>query len=836
MSEPIYNSPSARYIDYDTLNFIPVEDKTAEWAAETIAYVKANSKQFVEEKDVKKFRSLENGEIDIEAYKQIIDPIDEEGDGGTAEYFSADWKSNPIFNHLNNIIEANLEKIPINLYVKAADEFAQLKLQKENARILGRKEMTDYVNQMNKKLGFPPLKEGTDPFRYVKSMQQGPEGNSKSSVGNIPINILDSIKSTIEDDEDLALFNEYIWKDGVEIGTEIGIKHYMNEVNRFPRIGERIIKDVKNFNKAAIRYYTSTTTGLPVIEYLEPHQLWTSQYKKADGSDATHWYIELEVTYGDFVRMFGSELTKDELRAAFCLNRENHGLRDDWEILSPLRRNTAKMLIGYQEWESQDMEVYSEYEKDGNKGFKPMGSDYQPSETYVNKKGQNPAKDWGATRQERHYNVWYKCYYLPLAGSAVNAGVVDFKKQAQYVYGFGKVQDQQREGDDFKYCKNSLVIWSSPSMSFGEIMARYMGKVNLLWFQFQNDLANVQPHGAIYYKEFMELALTSQDEASNGKDATTKFIKKLKQTGSQIGKLFLPTGDLVPGGGSQFRPYDEIKTGHLTSAMEKLNAMASLYEMMKSSLGISDSREGKDPEPRTPAAGIKIALQASTDSTYYVEKAYTNIIVELGTRLMYYINCVINEGDDSERLQDLIDVIGKANGMALESVREIPMHKLGLGVYNVITDDQKAKLQNLVDQMAGAGMIDMDIAMFLETIDNLKYAYAMVRLFLKKKQKEVQAQQQAEQQQAMQIKQMDVQIALAQIKAKNDGELRVIELTKKLDAWILELETKFKTQGQVEVKNVIKDNRIEENMADVQIQKQLDADIPDQNVTIPSVA
>lgn len=836
MSEPIFNTPEARYIDYDTLNFIPIEEKNEEWAAETLAYVKANSQQFVTDRDVKKYRMLENGEIDEQAYKEIIDPMDEEGNGGSAEYFSADWKSNPIFNHLNTLIEAGLEKIPINLYVKAADEFAQLKLQKENARIIGRKEMEQWVNQMNKKLGFPPIKPGSDPFKYAKSMQGQVEapvkGTKSTSVGDIPVNIMDSLKAVIEDDEDLALFNEYIWKDGVEIGTEIGIKHYMGEVNRFARTGEKLIKDIKNHNKAACWWYTSTTTGLPVIDYMEPHLLWISRYKKYDGSDATHWYTELEVTYGEFVRMFGSKLSADQLRAAFKLNRENHGVDDDWEKLSPMRRNTARMRIGYMEWESQDMEVYSEYKVNGNSYFKQVPTDYQPSETYVNKKGENPVRDWNATRKERHYNVWYKCYYIPLAGSAINAAAVDFEKQAQYIYGFGKVQDQQREGDDFKYCKNSLVIWSSPALSFGEIMARYMGKVNLLWFQFQNDLANVIPHGAIFYKEFMELALTSQDEATDGKDATTKFVKKLKQTGNQVGKLFTAGGELNP---TQFRPYDEVHTGHLASAMEKLNAMAQIYEMMKAALGISDAREGKDPAPRTPSSGIKIALQASTDSTFYVEKGYTNIIVELGTRLMYYINCVINEGDDSERLQDLVDVIGKANGMALESIREIPMHKLGLGVSNVITDDQKAKLQNMVDQMAGAGMIDIDIAMFLETVDNLKYAYAIVRLYLKKKQKETQAQQEAQAQQAMQLKQMDVQISMAEIQAKAQGQLQFVELSKKLDGWLLELETKLKTEGQIAVKNTIKDNRIEENMADVQIQKQLDADIPDQNVTIPSV-
>lgn len=369
-------------------------------------------------------------------------------------------------------------------------------------------------------------------------------------------------------------------------------------------------------------------------------------------------------------------------------------------------------------------------------------------------------------------------------------------------------------------------------MSFGEIMSRYMGKINLLWFQFQNDLANVVPHGMLFYKEFMELALSSQDSSSDGKDATSKFIRKLRQTGNQIGKLYDQDGNP---NGSQFRPYDEIKTGHLASAIEKLNAMSEIYEMMKSALGISDTREGEDPKPRTPGSGIKLALQASNDSTYYVEKGCTCIITELGNRLLYFINEMLNESPTSSRLIDFKSVVGKANGMALEALRSIPMHQLGFGVLNVMTDDQKAQLQAMVNQMATAGQIDIDVAMFLQTIDDLKYAYAIVRLYVKKKQKELATQAQAQFQQQMQLKQQDEANIEAQIKLKSQGTLEVTELGKKLDAWLLQVDNQLKTQGAVEVKGVIKDNRLEELSADAAIQKQLAVTIPAAKVDIPTV-
>lgn len=826
VSDPITNTPSTRYIDYDTLTFIPVEEKNEEWAAEVIAYIKQNSKEFITEREVTRMRDLEEGKLSIEDYKELIDPTAAEEGEDPAEFFTADWKSNPIFNHLNRLIEAGLEKIPINLYVKAADEFSQLSLEKENSRILGRQEMMAYLNYFNNKLGFPPVNKNSDPFRYASQMNGAttsgqPGGNPTVSP---PIKVIDSIKANIEDDEDLALFNEYIWKDGAEIAFEIGIKYYIQDVNHFDRIYERAIKDIKNFNKTLLRYYTSETTGLPIIEYLEPHLVYTSLYKKADGADITHWYTEYTISYGDFVRMFGMGLDKDTLKAIFVMNRENHGINDDYEKISFLRRNTARIRIGYAEWESQDMEVYSDYTIQGNAYFAKKPSSYTP--------GKNQAKDWNATREEQHYNVWYKCYYIPLAGSAINAASVDFKKQGGFIFKFGKVQDQQREGDDYRYSKTSLIAWSNPGMSFGEIMSRYMGKINLLWFQFQNDLANVIPHGMIFYKEFMEMALSSQDSASDGKDATSKFIRKLKQTGNQVGKLYDQDGNP---NSQQFRPYDEIKTGHLASAIEKLNAMSAIYDMMKTALGISDTREGQDPKPRQVGAGIKLALQASNDSTYYVEKGCTAIVNELGNRLLYFINDIINEAPTSPRLQDFKAVVGKANGMALEALRSIPMKQLGFGVLNVMTDDQKAQLQEMVNQMATAGQIDIDVALFLQTIDDLKYAFAIVRLYVKKKQKEQAQQAQVAFQQQQQLKQMDLDNTNNLQKLKDQDMLQQIELGKKLDAWLLQVDNQLKTQGAIQVKGVIKDNRLEEASANAAIAKQLAVDIPQAEVEIPNV-
>lgn len=802
MSKQIDRAKTVRYLYYEDLHFIPVEMKSDPmWAAQCLIFSKYNSRQLLDNDKAKKFRDIDDGKIDEKLYKKILDPILPDGSGGKAEYVVADWKANPIYLHINNIVEANMEKIPMNMYCKAVDEFAMEKQQKENMRILGRKQFVKYINDFNGQLGFPKLKPSEDPYTYARQMQQRLQGGNvaKAKSKDIPMGLMDSIKSAITDNEDLALFNEFVYKGDVEIAIELGIKHYMT-ANKFPRIGERMIRDLRSFNKCAGRYYTSQTSGLPTLERLDPVDVWTSPFSQADGSDITAWFIEYDVTYSDFLRMFGANRTPEELRAIFDHNKRygsSHGV--DWDRSRTSERMAAKIRIGYHEWQSQDCEVHAEGEVRGNLSYRKKPSDWQPKKNAPSKK----------ERISKNYNVWYKCYYLPMSiRSAGTLAVEDFEWQSQYIFDFGKLQDQQRYGEDDRYSKSSLVVWQGKGMSFGEIMDRYMPKIHLLWQKYQNHITRTDVF-KIYGDELMEAMMELTDDANkNGKDSKLEWMRMLEQTGAGVSKFQSEKGDPVD-------PVKVFTVGHMRAATEILNQIQLLYQQMTVALGISDVREGIDPKPRTSLGGLQLAMDASNNATYFIEKAYVDVYIEFANRLMQYIIMVAKEG--GQRLEQFKHIVGQANGMLLESIKDIPQHQLGLHLENVNTDQQMQYLRNLAEQLVKAQMMDLEVLNLLVKVDNYKYAAVLMIMKYKQKVREKQQEQQMMHQQAMELKQMDLDIEMQKIKQRWDGEAMVVELGKQWDMKIIQMEDRLKANTQMLMKDVIKNNRIEEHAATTEI-------------------
>ncbi len=816
---PSNNSNEAtRLINYDELHFIPVEAKNELWAAEALHFIKGDCQPIIDPTLAKHRRMIERGWIDVDALKGIVDPEEKK-----AEFFSSDWKGNPIYNHLNNIVDAKIEKLPKNMVVKAADEISRTELMKENARILGRAKFRKYLNGMLKQFGMPGIKDTEDPFKYVAKMSETQEakteakgpvlpgattkrGKKVTMKQDIPVDLMESIKNSIEDDEDLALFNEYLHKDGVEIAIEIGIKYYMFDLNKYDDNNESKLSDLRNFNASVFRFYTSETTGLPVYEYMDPSLVHISPYKKNDFSDAYHWLIEEYIPFGEFIRKFGATLTPTQLKEVFAKNKMYHNVAD-YEGCSKSVRSNAKIKIGYVEFLSQDMEVYTEYTKLGNQCFAKATTDYVPSAS--------GKKNLNAKRVERNYDVWYKFYYIPAITNDVKATSMPLEEQAKYIFGLGKVQDQLRFGSDRELVMTSIFGWHSRKMTWFEVMYAFMPQIDLLWQQYKNDIANAIPHGILWVEEMLTMALAVvDDEADNGADLKKKLIARIKQTGSGMANFLDKSGNII----NQGKPFVEVKTGHLVSAMERLTAIMNLYQMMTRALGVSEVSEGVDPKQRQSLGGIEMAMQGTNNSTFFIEKAFQKVMLAGAERMLLYFKKIVEFGTP-ERLQDFMDVVGTANGMAMQTIKGIPMRNLALSVHNIITDDQKRMLENMAAQMASTGMLSHDDALFITTIDNLKQAYAILRLKSKKKIREKQAEQAQMHQNMMALKDKDLEIEMMKLKVLQEGKMAERTMMGQIAERLLVLESKLKHESQMQIKDKIKDNRVEEDMVTNQLDR-----------------
>lgn len=807
-----------RFVYYDKLHFIPVEEKNEVWGAQVLAYLKANSVAFIDEAVVRAARKKDSGEIEASEYKKMIDPIMTDGKGnqtgGKAEYFHADWKSCPIYVHLDNILESKIEQIPLNLEVNASDKFAMSKRQKENVKIIGRDKMRSFINEFCKKLDMPPLTKFDDPFKWIEQVKSGqvPEQKTKNHrvssklVKQPPANILQSLKDSIDDQESLALFNS-VDKLGPEAACELGIKYYLLVANRFVAKARKAVRDIKNHNAHLWRFYTSETTGRPVIEYKEPGSVRTLPFLQEDLSDLKGWHDEDYVTFGDFMQMCGAKLTPDQLREVFEMHRKEQGggTYPSYEACSVQQRNNAKIKLGYAEFETQDMELYISYNYLGNDKYRKVPTDYKVQKSFKN-----------VERHEKHYNVWYKFYYLPLFLDKVTPNH-NLAEQSKYIYRFGKLQDQQREGDDFRYGKSSLGgSMIRGKMSWADIIHRFMPKINYLWFKFQNEMVNAMPNGGLFAKKMVELMAAVADDAQN--DSATsgiEFIRKLKQTGWGVADFLTDQDGKMIGDGNPFR---EFKNTMLADAFTNLDGMMTLYNMMMQALSQNSITEGAGSKPRQNATGIEYSVNASSHAQYFIEKQYQDGVLSLAEKLIYYFKEIIDSGD-SERLEDFMSIVGEGLGMSFQTLKDIPYHNLGLSVSNTMSDDQRQLVNGLAEKMASAGILMPEDLFFIADTDNVKYAYAILALKAKKG-RQMQAEQQAQQQQqALQMKQMDIQIEMKKIEAMGMQARMNINVEKQWDFKIDQMMNQLKGQLQMEIKRQTGANKTDEMITQSNIEK-----------------
>lgn len=812
------SSVSDRYLYYDKLHFIPVEDKDKVWGAQVLAFIKRNSVPFIDEKKVEEMRKIDRGEIVIADYRKMIDPVIPDGKGGTtggeAAYFHADWKSCPIFAHLDNILEAKIRQIPLNLVVTASDQFAMSKKQQENSKIIGQGIMRDFVNEFNTKLGYPALTKFDDPFKYVKQLQNGyvPPQKKKSFKVNpgltqqAPVSLIDSIKAGINDNESLALYNDNIQKLPEEIACEIGLKYYMIQTNRYQNKTRPIVADFKNFNAALLRFWTSQTTGRPVLEYKDLGEIRCLPFTEEDCSDIKGWYEEPYISFGDFVQKFGANCTKDQLKKIFEVHRKFNGIQSDitYESCNHYTRKNAKIRVGYVEFESQDMEVYAEYQYLGNNKYSKKDSGYKP-EKYPN-----------SNRDERHYNVWYKFYYLPLLIDKITPNY-DLTRQAEYIYEFGKLQDQQREGDDFRYVKGSLVGYRDVNrLTWAEIMNRFMPKINFLWFRFQNEMVNAIPNGGFFAKKLVTLMAKSADEAGN--DNTTsqlEFMRQFKQTGWGLADPLMDDLGKMIGSGS---PFMEFKNSMMLSAFENLDGMMKLYNLLMQSLSQSAITEGAGSKPRQNATGITATITASDQAILFISDPFEKLTLDAADRFLYYFKEIADE-NDSTRLQDFMDIVGEANAEAFKSIKDIPYHNLGLSVDVAMTDEQRQLINDLAMKLASAGVLQPEDVFFIASIDNVKYAYAILALKAKAGREALAQEAQQQQNNIMQGKQFDLKITQATIAAQQAAQAQNITLTKQWDYKIDEMINGLKGQIQTALKQQVGKNKADEIVTQSQVEK-----------------
>jgi hypothetical protein len=333
--------------------------------------------------------------------------------------------------------------------------------------------------------------------------------------------------------------------------------------------------------------------------------------------------------------------------------------------------------------------------------------------------------------------------------------------------------------------------------------------IQLTHLKLQQVMSRMVPDGV-----FMDVDGLAEVDLGNGTNYNpAEALNMYFQTGSIVGRSYTQDGGPNPGK----VPIQELQT---SSGMSKIQALIQTYEyylkMIRDVTGLNEARDGSTPDKYALVGLQKLAAANSNTATrhilqsslYLTLKTCENISLRVADALLFPLT-----------KQSLMSSISRYNVGTLEELSNLNMHDFGIFLQLEPDEEEKQLLENNIQIALQAGQIDLEDAIDIREVNNLKLANQMLKKRRKDKAaRDQQAQQANMQAQAQSNAQLAEQTALAETqkqqvlteqkmqleKAKSDFEIQKMEREAQIKQQLMELEFNYniqlaKAQGEAKI-------------------------------------
>jgi hypothetical protein len=276
------------------------------------------------------------------------------------------------------------------------------------------------------------------------------------------------------------------------------------------------------------------------------------------------------------------------------------------------------------------------------------------------------------------------------------------------------------------------------------------------------------------------------------------------QTGSVIGRSFTEDGEFNHGK----TPVQELTS---SGANAKISSLINMYNynlnMLRAATGLNESRDGTTPDERALVGVQKLAALNSNTATRHVLNSGLYLTKTIAESIYYRLSDVLEYSDMAE---DLAKGIGRFSVDILNEIKNIHLHDFAIFIELHPDEEQKGVLENNIQASLASGKIDIDDAIDVRSVDNIKIASQLLKVRKKRKEKlDMKKQQMIAQQQA----QANAQAAQAAEQAKQqtisteaqaDSQLEQLKAQLELQRMEKEFELKQKLiqmQSSMEMQN-----------------------------------
>jgi hypothetical protein len=310
-------------------------------------------------------------------------------------------------------------------------------------------------------------------------------------------------------------------------------------------------------------------------------------------------------------------------------------------------------------------------------------------------------------------------------------------------------------------------------------MIPYADLIQMTHLKLQQVIARTVPDGVYIDADGLNEVDLGTGAAYNPEDALRLYF----QTGSVIGRSYTQEGDYNQGK----IPIQQLTSNSGASKTQMLIANLNHYlDMIRAVTGLNEARDGTIANSDALVGVQKLAALSSNTATRHILDGSLYIYRTLAEALTYRVADILEYADFKD---DFINKIGKYNVSILEDISDLYIYDFGVFIELSPDEEQQALLEQNIQMALSKQDINLEDAIDIREIKNIKLANQLLKVKRK-------AKQEADQQREAQMQQMQSQqqMQMQQMKAQMDAQKIQMEMEAKLK--YREADIQFEIQKQ----------------------------------------
>ena len=317
-------------------------------------------------------------------------------------------------------------------------------------------------------------------------------------------------------------------------------------------------------------------------------------------------------------------------------------------------------------------------------------------------------------------------------------------------------------------------------------MIPFADLIQLTHLKLQQVIARTVPDGVFIDADGLNEVDLGTGAAYNPEDALRLYF----QTGSVIGRSYTQDGEF----NNARVPITQLTSNSGSAKTQMLIANYNHYlDMIRSVTGLNEARDGSTPDPNALVGVQKLAALNSNTATRHILESGLFIYRSLAEALTYRVADILQYADFKD---DFANKIGKYNVSILNDIKDLYLYDFGIFIEISPDEEQRAQLEANVQMALSKGDINLEDAIDIRELKNLKLANQLLKMKrIKKQEREekmmIQKQDMMAQQQ-MQSQEFAAQAAMQQLQLDTQSKMQIKQAEVAFDIEKLKAEAELK--------------------------------------------